>query len=337
MSNICILSRPYKDNILECTACNHFCKISLDHTWICWIRKNINWKLILTVYGKVLWLHIDPIEKKPLYHFLPWTEIFSLWTAGCNFRCDFCQNWSLSQAKAFPSIISQWKDLSPKEAVQYCIRNKIPSIAYTYTEPTVFFEYAFDTMKLAHKHWIKNIWVSNWFMSQECLEKIEKYLDAINIDLKSFNNEFYLQTCGWRLQPILDNIKWIQDHKIRQELTTLIIPWKNDSNEEITKIATFIYNISPYIPRHISVFHGMYKMKDVPQTSLKTLERAYGIWKSVWLKYIYIGNFPGNCYENTYCHICWYELISRDCSQISINYKDWLCPECKTKITWIRE
>ena len=326
-----------KNNTLQCLVCNHYCVIAEWQTWICWIRKNAEKKIELLVYGKALWMNVDPIEKKPLYHFFPWSQIFSFWTAWCNFRCDFCQNRQMSQAKAFPEIINLGEALSPKDIIEYCVGNKIESIAYTYNEPTVFVEYALDTMKLAHKKNIKNVRVSNGFMSTECLEQIAPYLDAINVDLKSFSDEFYKKICWARLQPILDNIKRLYDHKIRQEITTLVIPWYNDDESELKKIAEFIFNISPDIPRHISAFYGMYKMKDVKSTPLETLNKAYEIGKQAGLNYVYIGNIFHNGHENTYCPTCQELCIAREWFDINNKLIEWKCPKCTTKIAGRRK
>jgi len=238
-----------------------------------------------------------------------------------------------------PELLKQGKKLSPKEVVQHCIENNIPSIAYTYTEPTVFFEYCFDTMKLAHKAGIKNVRVSNGFMSLQCLEKMKKYLDAVNVDLKAFTDEFYHNICGARLQPILDNIKRLRYNKIRQEVTTLIIPGKNDSEEELTKAAQFLYSVSPDIPRHLSAFFPAYKMTDVPPTPLETLAKAYEIGKKVWLKHIYIGNIRNNGHEHTNCPNCNTEIVSRIWFSITTHpdFKDGLCPKCKTPIAGVRK
>lgn len=333
------LRKPKKNNALQCLVCNHYCIIQEWQTWICGIRKHIKGKINLLVYGKALWMDIDPIEKKPLYHFFPWSQIFSFWTAGCNFRCDFCQNRQMSQAKIFPEIINLGEALSPKNIVDYCIENKIPSIAYTYNEPTVFVEYALDTMKLAHKKKIKNVRVSNGFMSRECLEQITPYLDAINVDLKSFSDDFYRKVCWARLQPVLDNIKRLYTHNVWQEITTLIIPWYNEDESELTKIAQFIANVSPDIPRHISAFHGMYKMKNVQSTSLETLNKAYDIGKQAGLHHVYIGNVFHNGHENTLCRKCWLQIISRVNYSLHIDpkFKKSICPKCGVTIAWKRE
>jgi len=331
------LYKKLENNQIQCLACNHYCKISNNQAWICWVRKNDNWKLNLLIYGKALWINVDPIEKKPLYHFLPWTKVFSFWTAWCNFRCQFCQNRHMSQAKSFPEIINQWKKLQSQEIVDHCLENNIPSIAYTYNEPTVFFEYAYDTMKLAKKKWIKNVWVSNGYMSCELLKKIKNLIDAINIDLKSFDENFYNKICWAKLKPVLDNIKWFKKNKIRVEITTMIIPWLNDSEYNIEKIAKFIYKVSPSIPRHISAFYPNYKMQNIQSTWLEILSKAYEIWKKVWLEYIYIGNVVNNWHENTHCSACGLKLTSRNWYNVEINSEKWICPSCKNKIAWIRK
>ncbi len=324
------LRKQWPNNTLQCQICNHYCFVASRNTGLCGVHKNTGKKIELLVYGKALWMNIDPMEKKPLYHFFPWTNIFSFGTAGCNFTCKFCQNWQMSQAKVFTEIINLGEALSPKDIVNYCIKHKIPSIAYTYNEPTVFFEYALDTMKLAHKKNIKNVRVSNGFMSKECLEVIEPYLDAINVDLKSFSDDFYKKICWARLEPVLNNIKRLYDQNIRIEITTLIIPWYNDDESELTKIAQFLFNISPNIPRHISAFYGMYKMKDVKSTSLETLTKAYEIGKKIGLKYVYIGNIFHNGHEDTICPKCGLHIIERKWFSLRKNpdFKDGKCPKC---------
>lgn len=333
------LYKKLPDKIVGCLACNHYCVIAPDATGKCGIRQNQDGELYLLIYGKVLGLNIDPIEKKPLYHFFPWTRIFSIGTAGCNFTCLFCQNRKMSQAKEFPEIINQGESWSPKKIVDYCVKNKIESIAYTYNEPTVFFEYAYDTMKLAKKHGIKNVRVTNGFMSKECLKKIEKVVDAVNIDIKWNTEDFYNKICWARLQPILDNVKWCWEHKIWTEVTTLIIPGYNDKDEDLEGIAKFMYSISPEMPWHLSAFYPAYKMMDVPSTKLEVLQRWYDIGKKIWLKYIYLGNIFNNGHEDTICPKCWLHVISRKGYSVDIDpgFKNGICPKCKTKIPGRRE
>jgi pyruvate formate lyase activating enzyme len=247
-------------------------------------------ELDLLVYGKPVAIHVDPIEKKPLYHFLPGTKILSLGTFGCNFRCEFCQNWEMSQNANFKLQIAELETIEPKEIVKMAIKYKTPSIAYTYNEPTIFVEYAHDIMVLARKAGLKNVFVSNGYESMETWEYIGPYLDAINIDLKSFSDEFYKKQCGARLQPVLDSIKECHRRKIWQEITTLLIPDENDSDEELKQIAEFIASVDKGIPWHISRFHPDYKMLGKDETSLKSLNRAKRIGKKAGLKFVYLGN-----------------------------------------------
>jgi pyruvate formate lyase activating enzyme len=283
---------------------------------------------------------------------LPGTKIFSLGTIGCNFRCSFCQNWDISQAPAIikkempdeksqieriKSIISQSEEWSPERIVNYCLENKIPSIAYTYNEPAIFFEYAYDTAKLAHKNGIKNVYVSNGYESKENLEKFHKYMDAINIDIKGYTEEFYSQICGAKLKPVLENVKRCHKLGIWTEITTLLIPGENDSDKEIFGIAEFIKSISPDIPWHVTAFYPNYKMTGVPPTPPDTLLRAYNIGMKAGLKYVYTGNIPGLEGENTRCPKCHSELVKRyglECESCIIE-KEGRCPKCKEIIEGI--
>lgn len=324
-----------EDGRVECFACAHRCKINFNQRGICGVRKNVKGKLYLLVFGKAVAFNLDPIEKKPLFHFLPGTQTLSIGTIGCNFKCDFCQNFEIAQYPKNSSAIIG-KDLPPEYLVDYALKNNIPSIAYTYNEPTVFFEYTFETAKLAHQYGIKNIYVSNGFQTPEALEKIAPYLDAINIDLKSFSEDFYLKICGGRLAPVLENIKLAHHLKIWTEITTLVIPNQNDSTEELKKIADFIAMVNPDIPWHISRFFPYYKMNNLAPTYLEKLEEAYQIGKKSGLNYVYIGNIQTDCYENTDCPQCQTELIER------FGYKTdefWLkkgeCPQCQNKIKGI--
>lgn len=348
----CILykkSEKAKDKSLQCKACSWYCKIPEGYTGMCGVRLNKDGVLFLLVYGKAVAANLDNIEKKPLYHFLPSTKVFSVGTVGCNFRCKFCQNWDISQTpvlikKEFRNqekqtvqlgeITQKGQDLPPEKIVNYCLENDIPSIAYTYNEPAIFFEYAYDTAKLAHKEGLRNIFVSNGFESKEALKKIYPYLDAINIDLKGFTENFYKNVCGGKLAPVLENIKRIYEMGVWLEVTTLIIPTKNDSDKELTKIAEFIKSVSPDIPWHVTAFYPQYKMKNLPPTPPQTLERAYDIGKKIGLNFVYTGNIPGLKGDNTYCHKCGAELISRyalSCDECKID-RDGRCYACGEKI-----
>jgi len=274
---------------VQCNVCNHRCIINEGKRGICGVRENREGKLYSLVYGKIIAEHIDPIEKKPLYHFLPGTFSFSIATVGCNFRCLHCQNADISQVPTSKSVGG--KTRTPEEIVDDTIKNKCPSISYTYTEPTIFVEFALDCMKLARKKGLKNVWVSNGYMTKETLDLVSPYLDATNIDLKAFTEKFYQEVCGARLQPVLENLIDIKKRKIHLEITTLIIPGKNDSEKELKDIAEFIKNkLGDDVPWHVSRFFPHHKMLDVPSTPVEKINQAVEIGKKAGLKYVYAGN-----------------------------------------------
>lgn len=278
---------------VKCGLCNHRCLISYNKTGICGVRLNKDGKLYTLVYGRPVSVHIDPIEKKPLYHFMPGTFTLSFGTFGCNLRCDWCQNWEISQInKRKLNIIEKLSTkVSPKQMVDEAKKQKCPSISYTYTEPTIFFEYALDTMKLAHKAGLKNIWVSNGYFTKKAFRQFEPYLDAINIDLKGFSNSNYLKYCGARLKPVLKNLKRIKKARhIHLEITTLLIPGINNSEKELKKIASFIAKLDKNTPWHLSRFFPCYKMTNIPPTPIGTLKKAQKIGKKAGLKNVYLGN-----------------------------------------------
>ncbi len=328
------LYRNLENKKVKCTACNHYCSISEDETGICGIRQNIDGDLYLLTYGNPIAIHVDPVEKKPLYHFYPGSKVLSIGTYGCNFRCAFCQNWDMSQRikdvdKKNEVIENKSRSYTPQELVNYCLDNKISSIAYTYNEPAVFIEYAYDVMKLAHQKDIKNIFVSNGYESEESIDYVVKYLDAINIDLKAYSEKFYKDLCGGRLQPVLDNIKRYYQEDVWMEITTLIIPGENDSVEELTEIANFIKSISSKIPWHISRFSPAYKMSNKSVTSMKTLKDAYEIGKEEGLDYIYVGNIIDTQYSTTYCSNCGELLIERNWNSVKVELsEDGKCNSC---------
>jgi pyruvate formate lyase activating enzyme len=346
-----ILYKELGNNKVQCTACKQNCIIPKNNTGICGVRQNKDGKLYLLVYGKVASFNIDPIEKKPLYHFMPATDIFSLGTVGCNFACDFCQNWDISQiTKDLKNKLLKEKkiadidieisnfgyDLPPEKIVEICLEKNIPSIAYTYNEPSIFFEYAYDTAKLANKKGIKNVFVTNGYETEEALKLLNPYLDAMNIDLKSFNDEFYKKICKARLQPVLDTIRLAHKLGIWIEITTLIIPTKNDSDEELKKIANFISNIDKNISWHVIAFHPDYKMTNVSSTGYDVLNKAYNIGKKAGLNYVYTGNILDDEHSNTYCPKCNTLLIKRSGYSISIeNIKNGKCLKCNEKIAGV--
>ena len=282
------------DKKVKCRTCAHYCLVSPNQKGICLVRKNQNGKLYALNYGKIIARHIDPIEKKPFYHFFPGTKTYSIAAVGCNFICKNCQNWDISQeTKIHPHEKIIGEDLTPSDIVNEAIKTNCPSIAYTYTEPTIFLEFALDTMKIAKKKGLKNIFVSNGFMSPESAKLVIPYLDADNIDIKGFSQEFYQKNCGARIQPVLDTAKLIKKSGIWLEITTLAIPGLSDSEEMFKDIANFICKeLGPETPWHISRFFGglSWKLGNLPETSIETLKMAYEIGKKSGLKYIYIGN-----------------------------------------------
>ena len=314
---------------VRCLNCNHYCVIADSQKGICGVRKNIDGKLYSLVYGKAVAINIDPIEKKPFFHFLPGSYSLSIATVGCNFRCLNCQNWQISQGPRLEE--TRGKEISPNEIVEIALKNQLPSISYTYTEPTIFLEYALDTMKLAKKAGLKNNWISNGFLSPESAKLVIPYLDAINIDIKGFSDEFYRKVCGGRLRPVLDTAKLMKKSGVWVEITTLIIPTLSDSEEMFRKIAKWIYeNLGPETPWHISQFSGAisWKLQKIKDTPVETLEKAYQIGKDAGLKYVYMGNVFAHKGENTYCLKCGELTIERIGYSIRRHDKNGKCPKC---------
>ncbi len=292
-------------------------------------------KLFSLVYGEVIAAHVDPIEKKPLYHYLPGSTSFSVATMGCNFRCPFCQNWQISQKSKRKNEDLTSQSYSPEEIVHAAKSQGCQSISYTYTEPTIYFELAFDTAKLAKKEGLGNSFVTNGFMTAEALETINPYLDACNVDLKSFDEQFYKEMCQAHLQPVLDSIRLMNKLDIWVEITTLVIPGQNDSEHELTEIARFIAGVDPEIPWHISRFHPDYNYTDTLGTPIESLRKAYAIGKKEGLNYIYIGNVMGES-EDTMCPSCQKSLIKRTGFHSGHNkIVDGKCPNCGRLIAGI--
>lgn len=331
------LYKKLKNNVVQCRTCAHYCTLSPGQRGKCGVRENIDGKLYALNYGKLIAIHIDPIEKKPFYHFLPASQSLSIATVGCNFSCLNCQNWEISQAfKEAKEIPGEY--IPPEKIVKIAIENKVESISYTYTEPTIFLEYALDTMKLAKKAGLKNNFVSNGFMSEESAKLVIPYLDAINIDIKGFTEDFYQKICGGRLEPVLETAKLMKKSGVWVEITTLVIPTLNDDEKTFEGIAKWIFeNLGSETPWHVSQFCGAisWKLQHIPDTSVETLEKAIEIGKKVGLKYVYIGNIPGHKAENTYCPKCGELAINR------VNYfvhrydKNGKCPKCGTNLNLI--
>lgn len=297
-----------EDRRVRCITCESRCFILPNRFGSCGVRKNIDGKLYALNYGKVIALNIDPIEKKPLFHFIPGTESLSFGTVGCNLHCGNCQNWQISQGvKSDEVLLDAGKNLDPEQIVDLAIEKNCPSISYTYTEPTIFLEFALDTMKIAKRKKLKNIWVSNGFMTDETLDLVLPYLDAANIDIKSFDDDFYKKHCGAKVGPILRNCERIKKSGAWIEITSLIIPTLSDDEEMLKKVATFIFDkLGSETPWHLSAFSGAisWKMQDVPGTSAEKIHRLYNMGKNAGLKYVYAGNLFGDMEENTYCPVC---------------------------------
>jgi pyruvate formate lyase activating enzyme len=326
-----LLYEKLANNLVRCNLCAHRCKIADGKFGFCGVRENAGGKLYTHAFGKVIAAHIDPIEKKPLYHFLPGTSSFSIATIGCNFRCGFCQNWEISQA-SFRDGGLAGEGLSPERIVELALENKCRSISYTYTEPTIFFEYAYETAKLAKEKALYNNFVTNGFMTRECLEMIRPYLDAANVDLKFFQDSSYKKICAGSLQPVLDAIKYMHALGIWVEVTTLVVPGENDSEEELKGIADFLAGIDKNIPWHVSRFHPDYKFTSRPATPEASLKKALEIGRAAGLNYLYAGNVSGFG-NDTYCHNCKRLLIKREIFRVlEYNIRREECAFCNTPI-----
>lgn len=325
-----LLYQKLAGETIRCQNCAHHCTILPGNRGICGVRENRNGKLYSLVYGKAAACHIDPIEKKPFFHFLPGTHSLSIATVGCNFACQNCQNWQISQAPKLNGEI-EGEDLSPEELVNQAKENHLPSISYTYTEPTIFLEYALETMKLARREGLKNNWVTNGFISKEAFKVIAPLLDAANVDLKGFTDEFYRENCGGRLEPVLETLKRMKAEKIWIEVTTLVIPTLNDREGVFGKIAGFIKDeLGAETPWHISRFSGAisWKLQHLPNAPIETLEKAYEIGKEAGLKYVYTGNVPGLDSEDTFCPKCGALMINRTGYRIERYDRDGRCAKC---------
>lgn len=316
---------------LICLLCAHYCHLKEGQVGLCGVNKNSGDAIQNIVFGYPIALHVDPIEKKPLYHFLPDTRAFSLGTIGCNFKCPFCQNWSISQEKNFHAK----EYFSPSRIVETAMRYECASIAYTYNEPTIFYPYAKEIALLAHQKGIKNIFVTNGFESKEVIADMRGVIDALNVDLKSFNASYYKKELGGELEVILENLKRFKQNGMWVEVTTLIVPTKNDSDEELESIASFIAKeLGAETPWHISAFHPDYHEQMLPRTSLQTLQRAETIGKNAGLKHIYIGN--AGVENPTLCATCKKVLIERKGFDVIKNHlEEGCCPSCKAKLAGV--
>ena len=321
------------DNRVECLLCRHRCLISDGKRGICGVRENQGGILYTKVYGRPCAWHVDPIEKKPLYHFFPGSKAFSIATVGCNFRCLHCQNHEISQLPRDQERIAGYA-MTPEEVVEEARAQECRSISYTYTEPTMFYEYAFDIARLAKAAGIFNNFVTNGYIEDEPLTAIRPYLDGANIDLKGYSEAFYKKVCGAALEGVLATIRKYKALGIWIELTTLIIPGYNDGEEELRRLAAFIaQDVGPETPWHVSAFHPTYRLTEAPQTPAETLVRARRIGLEAGLRYVYTGNIPDISGEDTHCHVCKKAVIKRRGFSVrEYHIADGACVFCGTRV-----
>ena len=345
----CDLYRPLPRGWVQCTACHHWCGVAPGEAGKCGVRRNYGGRLYLVTYGRAAAVHVDPVEKKPLFHFHPGEPILSLGTVGCNLFCRFCQNWQISQFRSFAVDLktgepTAWigEEWPPERVVRTAKEAGIRLIAYTYNEPVVWVEYAHDIAKLARAEGIKNVFVSSGFETLEAWKYMEPYLDAINIDLKGFTEGFYRELTGARLKPVLENIRHVGTElrgRVWLEVTTLLLAGYNDSDEEIRGMAEFLYSVNPEIPWHLSAAHPAYRMPELRRTPHETLLRAYRIAKEVGLKFVYLGNVYDPAHESTYCPNCGALVIRREGYQVEPRWREpGVCPSCGARLpgvwTW---
>jgi pyruvate formate lyase activating enzyme len=322
------------DQKVRCNLCSHRCLIKPGKRGICAVRENQEGILKTLVYGKLIAQNVDPIEKKPLYHVSPGSLSYSIATVGCNFKCRFCQNADIAQLPSDRKGMIIGDFFTPQEIVDAAEQANCRSIAYTYTEPTVFFELAYDTARLAHERGMLNVFVTNGYMTPEALEMIQPYLDAANVDLKAFNDTFYKEQCSAKRKHVLETLKLMKSAGVFVEVTTLLIPGLNDDTGELQDLAGFMVDeLGPGTPWHISRFHPTYKLTDRPSTPAESIHRAREIGLEAGLRYVYSGNLPGDSGENTICYACGQLLIGRWGYHISKNViTDGKCPNCGTDV-----
>jgi pyruvate formate lyase activating enzyme len=323
-----------EDKKVRCNLCSHHCLIKSGRRGICGVRENREGILETLVFRRIIAQNVDPIEKKPLYHLMPGSRSYSIATVGCNFKCRFCQNADIAQMPNDRQGAILGTAVTPDEIVGAAVARHCQSIAYTYTEPTIYFELAYETAKIAREKGLKNIFVTNGYMSPLALEMVSPYLDAANVDLKAFSDDFYKSQCSAKLAPVKETLRQMKARNIMVEVTTLLIPGLNDDPEELAGLAAFIAEeLGPETPWHISRFHPTYRLTDRDPTSVRSLRRAYDIGVSEGLYYIYMGNVPGMGGENTHCHHCKALLIERTGFSVRHNHiRNDGCPKCGTPV-----
>jgi pyruvate formate lyase activating enzyme len=331
------LFEKQKNMSVLCNLCNHRCRIKNGRRGICNVRENNNGALESLVYGRLIAINVDPIEKKPFYHIMPGSLSYSIATVGCNFGCRFCQNADIAQMPNDHAGRIIGDMTSPQDVVAAAVSRGCESIAYTYTEPTIFFEFAYDTAKIAHAEGIKNLFVTNGYMTPEAIEMIAPYLDGANVDLKAYSNTYYKDFCAAKLEPVKTTLKALLAAGVWVEVTTLLVPGLNDSRSELEALSDFLANeLGPDTPWHISRFHPTYKLTDRKATPLEALILAREIGIAAGLKYVYTGNVPGERSANTFCYNCGKLLINRAGFSVAFNQiKNGACPDCRQEIVGI--
>jgi pyruvate formate lyase activating enzyme len=330
-----MLCQKLGDQNVQCHLCNHRCRIAEGRRGICGVRENQGGTLFSLVYRRLISRNVDPIEKKPLFHFAPGSKSFSIAAVGCNFHCDFCQNYEISQMPRDQGRILG-EDVSPETIVTQAKKAGCRTIAYTYTEPTIYFEYAYDIARAATREGLKNIFVTNGYMTEEALRTLHPHLHGANVDLKAFQEEFYQKRCGAKLEGVLRSLRVMKDLGVWVEITTLLIPGLNDGEEELGNLAQFIVSLGRETPWHISRFHPMYKMLDLSPTSVAILDRARQVGLKAGLRYVYTGNVPGDPGEDTFCYHCGKLLVDRFGFHIhAYKVKGQRCDSCGSPIDGI--
>jgi pyruvate formate lyase activating enzyme len=316
---------------IECGVCPRHCRVTDLERGYCGARENRGDTYHTLVYGLPCALNIDPIEKKPLFHFYPGTKAFSLATAGCNVNCKFCQNWEISQSR--PEQTDNYS-LSPREAVDMCKDRKIPNLAYTYSEPTVYYEYMNDIAELGKKEGLRSVMITGGYIEEQPLKDLMPHLEAIKVDLKSIREEYYKNVVGGEFKPVLERLVQIRKAGMWLELVTLVVPTLNDTEAEFRDLARWIKtNLGTDVPLHYSQFHPEYLLKNLPITPQRTLESAHAISKAEGLEYVYLGNVPGHPAESTYCPQCGKVVIERQGFRIlQTNLKGNRCVSCNREI-----
>lgn len=323
--------KPLVDKKVQCNLCPHNCKVKDEGLGVCGVRKNENGKLYTLIYGSCSSVAADPIEKKPLYHFYPGTNVFSLGTVGCNFKCEHCQNFSISTATPDYRYI---REIMPDQAVELARGYNCQGIAWTYNEPSIWHEYSFDSAKLAKKTGLYTVYVSNGYINEEPLKEISPYLDAMNVDVKALSDDFYKKICKARLEPVLQTCERVKELDIHLEVTYLVIPGYNDSTDEVKRFCSWVVDkLGDSTPVHFSRFHPHHRMTDVPMTPIETLLKIYDLAKQNGILYPYLGNVPHGDYENTMCPNCGNICIERFGYSTNLaGYREGKCVKCGNSI-----